>query len=71
VVGGLGRVTGPIWFGLLFQSVAPDSPFVVGAILLAASVVLAGRIPGNLKTRRAADESAIASAVESQSLAPE
>ncbi|MGH7469905.1 MAG: MFS transporter [Longimicrobiales bacterium] len=44
VVGGLGRVVGPMWAGLLFQSVAITSPFHVGAVLVALAGVLALRI---------------------------
>ncbi len=46
VVGGLGRVIGPLWAGYLFQTVGVDSPFQVGAIIVAAAGVLAFRIPG-------------------------
>lgn len=70
-VGGLGRVTGPIWFGLLFQSVRPGSPFVVGAVLVAASWLMASRIPASLRPRRPGTSSPITEAVESQTLAPE
>jgi MFS family permease len=35
VVGGLGRVVGPMWAGWLFQSVGIASPFKVGAVLVA------------------------------------
>ncbi|MEJ2216163.1 MAG: MFS transporter [Gemmatimonadota bacterium] len=54
IVGGTGRVLGPIWAGLLFQSVGISSPFVVGAGLVAIAVVLALWIPSpRLSTRRA------------------
>jgi predicted MFS family arabinose efflux permease len=46
VVGGLGRVVGPLWAGLLFQNVGMASPFHVGALLVALAGVLALRIPG-------------------------
>ena len=45
IVGGTGRVLGPIWAGLLFQHVGIRSPFHVGAVLVALGVVLALRIP--------------------------
>jgi predicted MFS family arabinose efflux permease len=45
VVGGLGRVIGPMWAGFLFQGVGITSPFHVGAILVALAGVLALRIP--------------------------
>lgn len=45
VVGGLGRVIGPLWGGLLFQSWRFDSPFWIGAVLVAVAWVLAARIP--------------------------
>jgi MFS family permease len=70
-VGGLGRVTGPMWFGLLFESVRPDSPFVVGAVLVAASWLMAARIPASLRPRRRGTSSPITEAVETQTLAPE
>jgi MFS family permease len=71
VVGGLGRVTGPIWYGALFQNVGHDSPFVVGALLVATSWLLAGRIPGKLRTSAAADAARMRDAVEEQTLAPD
>jgi MFS family permease len=71
VVGGLGRVTGPIWFGLLFQSMSTSSPFIIGAALVFVSWLMAGGIPLNLVSRRRSEEAALAGAVESQSLAPE
>ncbi len=45
IVGGTGRVLGPIWAGLLFQRVSITSPFTVGAVVVALAVVLATRIP--------------------------
>jgi MFS family permease len=36
LVGGLGRVLGPIWAGFLFQEVAIRAPFHVAAVLAAA-----------------------------------
>lgn len=54
VVGGLGRVLGPIWAGLLFQAVAIRTPFHVAAVLALAALVLAMWIPASLQSRRAA-----------------
>jgi MFS transporter, DHA1 family, tetracycline resistance protein len=45
VVGGMGRVLGPLWSGLLFQAVAPHTPFLVAAVLAGAAGVLALRVP--------------------------
>jgi multidrug resistance protein len=73
VVGGLGRVTGPMWYGALFER-HPDVPFIVGAGLVFISWLLAGRIPAALrpKAEPQAAQAAIKEAVEStQSLAPE
>jgi MFS family permease len=71
VVGGLGRVTGPIWYGALFQDVGHDSPFIVGAVLVATSFLLAGKIPARLRPNRSADAAKIRDAVEEQTLAPD
>jgi MFS transporter, DHA1 family, tetracycline resistance protein len=53
-VGGLGRVVGPLWAGLLFQEVATGTPFHVAAVLAAVALALSLRIPGSLESRRAA-----------------
>lgn len=45
VVGGTGRVLGPVWAGVLFQNLSIASPFEVGAVLVACAGVLAWRIP--------------------------
>lgn len=45
IVGGLGRVIGPLWAGLVFQSVGISSPFFVGAACLALAMIIALRIP--------------------------
>lgn len=50
-VGGLGRVVGPLWAGLLFQVVAIRSPFHVATGLAAAALVLALWIPASLQSR--------------------
>jgi MFS transporter, DHA1 family, tetracycline resistance protein len=52
VIGGLGRVVGPIWAGLLFQQLTMTAPFYVAAALTAAAVMLALRIPKTLQSRR-------------------
>ncbi|CAN5634606.1 tetracycline resistance MFS efflux pump [soil metagenome] len=51
LVGGLGRVAGPVWAGLLFQEVAIRTPFHVAAALTALAIVLAVRIPDALQSR--------------------
>jgi MFS transporter, DHA1 family, tetracycline resistance protein len=53
VVGGLGRVLGPIWAGFLFQTVAIRAPFHVAAVLALAALALAMWIPASLQSRRA------------------
>jgi MFS transporter, DHA1 family, tetracycline resistance protein len=52
-VGGLGRVLGPLWAGLLFQEVAIRTPFHIAAICAAAALLLAARIPAELQSRHA------------------
>jgi MFS transporter, DHA1 family, tetracycline resistance protein len=54
LIGGLGRVLGPIWAGLLFQHVALRSPFQVAAVLAAVALVLTAWIPAHLQSRRRA-----------------
>jgi MFS transporter, DHA1 family, tetracycline resistance protein len=49
VVGGLGRVLGPIWAGLLFQHVGIGTPFTVGAVLVAVAALAALRIPAAVR----------------------
>ncbi len=51
VVGGSGRVIGPLWGGLLFQQVGVRSPFVFAAVVSGLALLLAVRIP--LPTLRA------------------
>ncbi len=53
VVGGSGRVVGPLWGGFLFQQVGIRSPFIFGALMTAAALVLAARIPRPLARNRA------------------
>ena len=45
VVGGIGRVLGPVGAGVLFEAVGIRSPFYVGAGLVAVAALLATRIP--------------------------
>lgn len=45
LVGGLGRVLGPVWAGFLFQSVGIASPFWVGLAVVGTASVLALRVP--------------------------
>jgi MFS transporter, DHA1 family, tetracycline resistance protein len=57
VVGGLGRVLGPLWAGVLFQELTIRLPFYVAAGCAAAALLLAARIPASLESlasRRAA-----------------
>lgn len=72
VVGGLGRVTGPMWYGALFQNTGIHSPFLAAAVLVFISWFLAGRIPDGLRPRKEDARTETAKAVEStQTLAPE
>ena len=70
VVGGLGRVTGPMWFGILFQQLTIDSPFLIGAALVAGAWALAARIPAD-RAPGARASRAIPDAVEQQTIAPD
>ena len=45
VVGGAGRVIGPLWAGWLFQEVGYGAPFQIGAALVVLAFLLALRIP--------------------------
>ena len=45
VVGGLGRVLGPLWAGLVFQTLGIKTPFEIGAVIVFAALVIAYRIP--------------------------
>lgn len=45
LAGGMGRVLGPLWAGLLFQHHRIASPFVAGALLSVAAFLLSFRIP--------------------------
>jgi MFS transporter, DHA1 family, tetracycline resistance protein len=50
VVGGLGRVVGPLWAGLLFQTVAFTTPFHTATVLVGVAALLALRIPATLRS---------------------
>jgi MFS family permease len=45
VVGGVGRVVGPLWAGLLFQELGIRAPFQVGALVVVIAWILALRLP--------------------------
>jgi MFS transporter, DHA1 family, tetracycline resistance protein len=45
VVGGLGRVVGPIWAGFFFQSIGIRAPFAIGTALVFAALLIAYKIP--------------------------
>jgi len=45
LIGGLGRVAGPLWAGLLFQTVSLASPFTTAGVLVALAFLLSLRIP--------------------------
>ncbi len=62
VVGGLGRVLGPIWAGYLFQKTGITSPFHVAAILVGLAALLAMRIPRPGRLRNTTSEPARAQA---------
>jgi MFS family permease len=47
VIGGLGRVIGPLWAGFFFQSLGITVPFAFGAALVALAFIIAFRIPPN------------------------
>lgn len=46
LAGGLGRVLGPVWAGLLFQQVAIASPFLMGGAFSLVAFAFSLRIPG-------------------------
>jgi MFS family permease len=56
VVGGIGRVLGPVWAGLLFERAGISVPFLVGAGLVGMAAVLAARIPPPGRPARGDDE---------------
>ncbi|MGQ0562955.1 MAG: MFS transporter [Gemmatimonadota bacterium] len=45
VVGGLGRVIGPLWAGYAFQSIGIATPFRIGSALVLLALLVAFRIP--------------------------
>jgi MFS transporter, DHA1 family, tetracycline resistance protein len=61
VVGGIGRVLGPVWAGFLFGAVGIGTPFVVGAALVTIAALVALRIPPPPQPGRLEDDSALAS----------
>lgn len=64
VVGGIGRVLGPVGAGILFETAGIASPFFVGACLVAVAALLATRIPAPAARRAAPaldDDAALAS----------
>lgn len=60
VVGGIGRVAGPVWAGALFGGVSIGSPFLLGAALVAVAAMVALRLPPPAHARLLVDESALA-----------
>jgi MFS family permease len=58
LVGGLGRVVGPIWAGLLFQHLSITSPFFVAAVFVVLGFLLSFRIPSVERIEQAAAASA-------------
>ncbi len=61
VVGGVGRVLGPVGAGLLFERVGIGSPFVVGSALVVLAAILATRIPAPAHRVTLDDDSALSS----------
>lgn len=62
VVGGIGRVLGPVGAGVLFETAGITSPFFVGSCLVAVAALLATRIPAPRPAAPALDDdSALAS----------
>ena len=45
MIGGFGRVVGPLWAGVVFQHITIASPFYIGAAIIGSAVLLALRIP--------------------------
>lgn len=45
LVGGLGRVVGPLWAGFAFQAIGIGMPFHIGVVLVATAFLVAFRIP--------------------------
>jgi MFS transporter, DHA1 family, tetracycline resistance protein len=59
VVGGIGRVLGPVWAGALFGAVGIGSPFLVGAVLVTVAGLVALRIPPPPRSRVIRDDAAL------------
>lgn len=59
VVGGVARVLGPVWAGVVFEQVGIGSPFVVGGVLVAGAAMLATRIPPGMAPPPMEDEAAL------------
>jgi MFS transporter, DHA1 family, tetracycline resistance protein len=51
LVGGTGRVLGPIWAGFLFERAGIASPFFLGGLVVIAAALLALRIPRTVAPR--------------------
>lgn len=60
VVGGIGRVLGPLWAGALFEAIGIGTPFLVGAVLVALAALLATRLPAPTTRPILGDEAALA-----------
>lgn len=60
VVGGIGRVLGPVWAGAVFEALGIRVPFYIGAALVAVAVVLALGIPDPAYRTRVDDAQALA-----------
>lgn len=60
VVGGIGRVLGPVWAGALFEAIGIRVPFYVAAALVAVAVALAAGLPEPAYRTRSADRAALA-----------
>jgi MFS transporter, DHA1 family, tetracycline resistance protein len=59
VVGGIGRVLGPVWAGVAFGAVSITSPFLIGAALVTVAAMVALRIPAPPRLRPADEEPAL------------
>jgi MFS family permease len=55
VVGGLGRVIGPLWAGFFFQSIGISTPFTFGAVLVLFALLVALRIPAHAPLKKPAE----------------
>lgn len=64
VVGGLGRVLGPLWAGVLFQQVGIASPFWAGLGCVTFAALLAWRIPQPSRAMQAGQLRGAAAAAE-------